>query len=253
MTAKEDYFAGGSYEKKFRYWEAPLLTTPKTIITGQKKSAVSVAISNNNSLIAIGSLDSTIEIWETNSLSRINKILAHSAPVCCLQFINNDKQLISASHDSYLKLWDVNSGEILKIYRGHTKPISSIAVSPDEKYVLSASYDHLISLYSIKDGRRIYHYKYHESPVLDIRWNALGDGFYSCDERGHIVEWNVPNKVFVEHYFETDLNIDIINSKLFLPKQKGESKDDYKLRLKKAEDFKLELIEKYYQRYLDEY
>ena len=246
MTAKEDFFVGGSYEKRFRCWNDTQPEEPMVIDTDQKKSVVSVAVSNNR-LIAAGSLDSTIELWDGNSATRTGKILAHSGPVCCLQFIDGGKKLLSASHDGYAKLWDIETTEALKVYGGHTQPISNIDIRNDEKFLLTAAYDNTIGLYNIASGDCIYRYRFHKTHVLDVKWNASGTGFYSCDKDGNIVEWEVPKKVFVDFYFAKEIQKEMTDSKLFLPKQKGESKDDYKIREQKAEKFKQGLIDKYYQ------
>lgn len=251
MTPEEDYFVGGSYEKKFRYWDAIALTTPQTIPTTQTKNVISIAISDNKKLIACGSLDQTIELWNTDSLTQRLAIKAHAKPVCCLDFVNNKQHLISASHDGFAKLWDVKTGKLVRQYSGHTKPISAIAISPNGKYLLTASYDHTISLYAIATGERIYRYMQHEAPVLDVKWTRTGDEFYACDKAGQITRWSVPKKVFVDFYFGADINSEVHSNKLFQPKRKGESKADFKARQGRADAFHQELIDTYYQKYLE--
>jgi len=253
FSADEAYVVGGSYEKKFRYWDAALPEEPKTIETDQKRNVISVALSSDNKLIAAGSLDSSIEIWETTSFTRKIKLLAHAGPVCCVKFINNNTELLSASHDGYIKRWDVATGKSLNVYAGHTQPISNIAVSPNGKYFLSASYDHTLALYAIKTGDKICDYKHHESPVIDVKWNSKGDGFFSVDEQGKVAEWIVPKKVYVDFYYGVEMDKEMQENRLFRPKEKGESKDDYKNRQEKAEQFKFKLIDKYYELYKVKY
>ncbi len=251
MTAKEDFFVGGSYEKRFRYWKDTAIETPTEINTSQKKNVVSVAISKDGKKIAAGSVDSTIELWNTDELKRTVKILAHAAPVCCLKFIDNGNYLLSASHDGYIKLWDTNTGNIIKTYKPHAQPISEIDISPNEKLVLTAAYDNTIGLYNIASGDCIYQYHFHESPVLDVQWNTKGDGFFSCDNEGNIVEWSVPKKVFADFYFSKEMDAEINGNKLFTARRKGESKSDYKTRQDRAEKFKHTLIDKYYKKYCE--
>ncbi|TAJ12102.1 WD40 repeat domain-containing protein [Marinilabiliaceae bacterium JC017] len=251
MTPAEDYFVGGSHEKKFRYWNASTLTTPQSITTSQTKSVISVAISDNHKLIACGSLDKTIELYKTDSLTQTRRIIAHAGPISCLEFVNHDKNLISASHDGYAKLWNVNTGKNIKVYSGHTKPVSAIDISPNGKYLLTASYDNSINLYMISTGDLIYHYVHHETPVLDVKWNNKGDEFYSCDKEGQIARWSVPKSLFVDFYFGADMNNDIHNNELFQPKSKGESRDAYKERQVKAEAYEQKLFDTYYQKYLE--
>ncbi len=250
MSAKEDIFIGGCFEKRFRLWKDTEIETPTEINTAQTKNVVSVAITKDGEKVAAGSVDSTIEIWDVATQKRTMKILAHNAPVCCLKFIQNGKYLLSASHDGYIKLWDANTGENINVYKPHSQPISEIDISPDEKLVLTAAYDNVIGLYNIASGDCIYQYQLHEAPVLDVQWNSKGDGFYSCDNQGNICQWVVPKNVFVDYYFSKEMNDEIANNKIFQPRKKGESKDDYKSREEKAEKLKKALIDKYYEKYM---
>ena len=247
----EKNFVASSYDKKYRYWDNTELKATKTVETGHKKSIIAVALSSDNKLVATGSLDTSVEIWEVDNDKRKHLMLAHSRPISCLKFVNNNKHIISASHDGNARLWDVETGEPVKMYLGHKQPISSISVSPDGKHVLMGSFDNTVNLFNIATGERIHNYKHHEAPVLDVIWNKEGNGFYSCDKEGNVVCWSVPQKVFVDFYFGKEIDAELTESKLLLPRKKGESKDTYKLRLARGEKLKIELQEKYYQKYLD--
>ncbi|MGQ1787766.1 MULTISPECIES: WD40 repeat domain-containing protein [unclassified Saccharicrinis] len=250
-TPGEFFFVASSYDKKYRYWDASQLKAIKTVETGHKKSIIAVAISNDNKLVATGALDSSIEIWHTDSAVRKHLMLAHSRPISCLEFVNKNNHIISASHDGNARLWDAETGEPIKMYLGHTEPISSIEVRPDGKYLLMASFDHTIGLFNIATGEKIHTYVYHEFPVLDVAWNTKGDGFYSCDKEGNIIEWSVPDKVFVDFYFGKEIGTEITASKLVLPRKKGEPKDGFKARKARAEKLKSQLRDKYYLKYLE--
>jgi len=250
FTPDEQFFVAGAFEKKYRYWHTEELTVPVTIDTYQTKNVISIAIDKDNQLVACGSYDKTIEIWEVKNHSRKLKIDAHALPVCCLSFTKDAKQLISASHDGTAKLWEVSTGKNLKTFNGHLKAISNMAISPNGHYLLTASYDHSIHLYSIQTGDLIYRYKHHETPVLDVKWNNNGTEFLSCDKDGDILSWRVDPKVFVDFYFKSELNEEIRNNPLFQPKKKNESRNDFKNRQADAETHMNKLIKNYYQKYL---
>ncbi|WP_066629580.1 WD40 repeat domain-containing protein [Labilibacter marinus] len=248
-SPREDCFVASSYAKKYRYWDATELKAIKTVDTGHKKSIISIAMSSDKKYVATGALDTSIEIWENETAIKKHLLLAHSRPVSCLQFVSGNQYLISASHDGNGRLWDVQKGESVKLYLGHTKPISAIAVSPCGKYLLMASFDNTISLFNIATGDRLHNYKHHEFPVLDVVWKNNGDGFYACDKEGVITEWSVTKQVFVDYYYAKEMDAEMVESKLFVPRKKGESKDSYKSRLARANKFKNKLTEKYYLQY----
>lgn len=251
ITTKEDFFVAGSYEKKWRYWDAKVFSSPQVFSTSQEKAVISVALSADNAYVAAGSFDHTFEIWKVDSMKPLRSIEGHADAVSCLQFINGHQQLLSASFDGYIKRWDVLTGKNLKVYSGHTKAISWLSVSADAKLLLSASYDNTISLFNMATGDRIYTYTSQPSPVMCVTWNAKGDGFFASHKDGAVVEWEVPKKVFVEFYYGKAFNADIQNNPLCGAKEKGESKEAYATRQQKAERFINDRIEVYYKQYLD--
>lgn len=250
-TPEEDFFVISSYEKKIRFWYSESEDVPTIITTSQKKSIISVAVTDNKKTIATGSLDSTIELWDVESQNRKLKILAHSQPVCCLKFIEGGKYLLSASHDGYAKLWNTKTSENIIVYKGQGQAINAISISPNGKYMLAGTWDGIICLFAIPTGDLIFKFIHHKAPVWDLCWNNTGDGFYSCDKVGELVEWSVPKAIFVNFYFSKEINEKLNASKLFAPKSKDESRNTYKERQEKADNFKQEIIDKYYLQVLD--
>ncbi len=251
ISPLEDVIVASSYNKKYYYWDANELKAIKTPETGHKKNIISVAISNNKKMVATGALDTSIEIWEVDNTKRKHLMLAHSRPISCLRFVKNDKYVLSASHDGNARLWDVATGKPKIMYIGHSLPISSMDVSLDGKYVLMASFDNSVSLFNITTGEKIYNYVYHQAPVLDVVWNSQGDGFYTCDKDGVIVEWAVPAKVFVNFYFGKEIEAQMVEKNLLLPRKKGETKDRYKARLSRADRLRIKLEDAYYPKYIE--
>ncbi|TLX74634.1 WD40 repeat domain-containing protein [Labilibacter sediminis] len=250
-TPDEDVFVGGSYGKNFRFWVPSKNAEPTEIKTSQKKSVISVAVSNNKKTIAAGSLDSTIELWDIATQTRKLKILAHDQPVGCLEFIKGGKYLLSASHDGYAKLWDAETGNNIRVFNGQAQSINAISISPDNRFLLAGTWDGFICLFAISTGDLIYKFHHHKAPVWDLTWSNKGDGFYSCDKEGELVRWTVTKELVVNYYFSEDINNELKDNRLFAPKRKQESKDDYKTRQKKAMDFKQELIDRYYKQVLE--
>ncbi len=248
-TPKEDYFVASSHGTKFLIWKKSVDEPTAEIKTTHKKKIITVAIADDHKHVATGSLDNTIEIWALDSALQTSSFEAHSRPVSCLEFIQKDNFLLSASHDGYAKLWDAKSGAYIRSFPGHAMPISSIAVHPNQMYFLTASYDKNIRLYALATGKCIKEFKYHEEPVLDVAWLKNGSGFYSCDKEGDVVEWDVPERIYVEHYFGDEIQKKLEEYTLFGPRKKGESKDDFNSRQEKVEKRRLAILEEYTEKY----
>jgi WD40 repeat protein len=190
-------------------------------------------------------------IWDAHTLKPIYVIEAHADNIMDLDFSPDSRYLASASLDNTIKIWDVKTGEIVRVLTGHEGGVSSIDFSPDGKHLISGSVDLSIRLWEASNGHVIYTYAHHDAPINCVRYNHAGDQFVSAAQDEKILIWKLTKDVFVNYYFEADITHEINESPLFLPRQNNESRDEYKARQEEAEEFKNELFDKYYQKYLD--
>lgn len=68
----------------------------------------SVAISPNGQLVAAGSLDTVVRIWDVSTGSLIERLRGHRDSVYSVAFTPDGKGLVSGSLDKTLKYWDVS-------------------------------------------------------------------------------------------------------------------------------------------------
>ena len=77
------------------------------MLTGHTDSVHAVAFSPDMQLLASGSFDDTIRIWEVNTGRLAQTLNAHSADVNGLAFSVDGKLLASVSDDMSIILWKV--------------------------------------------------------------------------------------------------------------------------------------------------
>ena len=68
----------------------------------------SVAISPNGQLVAAGSLDTVVRIWDVANGSLVERLRGHRDSVYSVAFTPDGKGLVSGSLDKTLKYWDVS-------------------------------------------------------------------------------------------------------------------------------------------------
>ena len=68
----------------------------------------SVAISPNGQLVAAGSLDTVVRIWDVTTGLLIKQLRGHRDSVYSVAFTPDGKGLVSSSLDKTLKYWDVS-------------------------------------------------------------------------------------------------------------------------------------------------
>jgi WD40 repeat protein len=109
----------------------------------------SLAFRPDGKVLASGSQDKTIRLWDVATAKSIATLKAHSGSVESVTFSPDGKTLASASDDKTIRLWDVASGKCIATLTAHSAAVTSIAFSPDGKTLASASYDATIRLWDM--------------------------------------------------------------------------------------------------------
>ncbi|MGK7892085.1 MAG: WD40 repeat domain-containing protein [Xenococcus sp. (in: cyanobacteria)] len=137
------------YEKSSSYSPENSVVDP-IILNGHKARFWSVAFSPNSDMLASGSNDRTINLWDLNQSEAEPKPInigkkEHNFWVGSVAFSPNGQKLASGSYDKSIRLWDLDRlDEEPVILRGHEQSVTSIAFYSDSKKLVSGSYDNTI-------------------------------------------------------------------------------------------------------------
>jgi WD40 repeat protein len=127
---------------------------PELIIqTGHSSTVISVAFSPDGKMVASGSLDHTIKLWDVSTGTELGSLKGDYGQILSVAFSPDGKTLASSSANYTIKLWDVWTGTEL-----HTLKLSglvqSVAFSPDGKTLASGSSDNLM-LWDVSTGSEL--------------------------------------------------------------------------------------------------
>lgn len=78
----------------------------------------------DDNILATGSYDTTIKIWDINTGECLRTLRGHTSGIRALQF--DDTKLISGSMDEKIKVWNWRTGECKSTYEGHTGGVISV-------------------------------------------------------------------------------------------------------------------------------
>jgi WD40 repeat protein len=175
--------------------------TQEFTINGSKDAAYAVTLSPDNKVLAGGSSEKIIELWELATSKKLQTLKGHKGRVYDVQFGPDGKRLVSASDDGEVIIWEVATGKILNTLRGHQERVYTAIFSPDGKMVASSSADRTIRLWDAETGKAITTLN-EKSWVYDVSFTPDSKFLVSGSKDGAIRLWNLSTSKVVKTFVE---------------------------------------------------
>ena len=162
-----------------RVWDAKTGALVGSPFKGHTNFVTSIAFSPNGELIASGSGDNSIRVWEVNRGVTRQLLAGHTGMVTSVAFCpDRTRPLIaSGSEDKTIRIWNVKTGAIEKLFKGHERRVTSVAFSPDGNHLASGSGDNTIRLWETSISASIRRFIGHTHPVTSVAFGP--DGTYT--------------------------------------------------------------------------
>ena len=162
------------------------------ILKGHTDDVTSVSFSPNGQMIASGSYDRTIRLWNPNTGRHIRTLEGHTDDVNSVSFSPDGQMIASGSRDDTIRLWNPNTGRHIRTLEGHTDDVNSVSFSPDGQMIASGSRDDTIRLWNPNTGRHIRTLKGHTRAVFSVAFSPDGQIIASGSHDRTVRLWN-PN------------------------------------------------------------
>ena len=171
----------------------------------------SMAFSPEGQILASGSADRTVKLWNLDSNVPLCTLSGHSSLIDTVAFSPDGRLLASGSWDHTIKLWDIETRELI-----HTLSdsgwIKSIAISSDGKTLFSGSADRTIKIWDLETGKVQKTLSGHSSAVHAVAIAPEGRIIASGSADKTIKLWNLNNG---EVELTLDGHSDAVNSLTF--------------------------------------
>ncbi|HUG35277.1 MAG TPA: hypothetical protein VMJ90_10950, partial [Anaerolineales bacterium] len=158
---------------------------------GHTETVTSVAFSPDGKILASGSADDNILLWDMDTSQLIGQLPGHKDDVSSLAFSPDGKILASGSADATIALWDVEELQRIAHLKEHTSYVSSVAFSPDGKILASGGYDNTIIFWDVETGQLLDQLKEQSSYVSSIAFSPDGSILASAGGDQAINVWSV--------------------------------------------------------------
>ena len=186
------YGGTGNYDIRMRYSEDG---DWRGGVTGHTAPVNSLAFKPNSYLLASGSSDNTVRIWDVgdnNNLRHVSTLRGHTAVVYSVAWSPDGRTLASGSADGTVRLWNPGNGINFAVLRGHTDQVHPVAWSPDGRILASGSHDKTIRLWNPDTHGTLRVLRGHTHWVMSLAFHPNGQTLASGSYDNSIRLWN-PN------------------------------------------------------------
>ncbi len=124
-------------------------------LIGHRERVNSVSFSPDGQMLASGSVDNTVRLWQVASQEPLGApFTGHKNEVMSVSFSPDGQTLASGSKDETVRLWSVSSHKLLGVpLIGHQDSVRSVSFSPDGQTLASGSWDKTVRLWSVSSQR----------------------------------------------------------------------------------------------------
>lgn len=168
-------------------------------LAGHSGSVTAVAVSPSSQILASGSTDRRIILWNLRSGTKLHTFegrslwnnLGHRDRINALRFTPDGSALISASDDGTIKLWDLAERTMISTLSSAEWVISAIALSADGALLVGGGANGAIELWNLQQGEFIERLWQHENRISGLVLSPNGQTLISSSWDGTLRLWDL--------------------------------------------------------------
>ncbi|EEB93619.1 hypothetical protein MPER_07693, partial [Moniliophthora perniciosa FA553] len=146
----------GSQDRLAKIWEIEYIRKGSSIVgslkllgtcKGHKRGVWTVKFGREEKVLATGSGDKTVKLWNLDDFSCVKTFEGHTNSVLRVDFLCVGMQLVSSASDGLVKIWNIASEECAATLDNHEDKVWALAISKDERTILSGAADSIVTFW----------------------------------------------------------------------------------------------------------
>ncbi|KAI9573887.1 WD40-repeat-containing domain protein [Boletus coccyginus] len=157
-------------------------TRCSSTLSGHSSHILCASFSPTGALLATGSGDTHVRLWDLNTETPSHTLVGHTGWVLSVEWDPIERKLASGGHDGHVRLWDPKSGRpIGDAMKGHSKWVTSLSwepvhINPTAPRLASSSKDGTVRIWSTSSRQLEYTLGGHTASVNVVKWGGGGQG-----------------------------------------------------------------------------
>lgn len=143
-------------------------------LEGHQRSIISLAFDPQGDMLASGSSDAAVKLWETRSGKLLRTLQGHRG-TWSLAFDPQGGMLATGGYERTVNLWQARTGKLWRTLVGHQDVVRSLAFDSQGATLTSGSDDATVKVWRVRNGKLLRTLEGHQQAVLSLAFDPHGE------------------------------------------------------------------------------
>ena len=194
LSSDRKTVALGGVGNDVHLWDADTKNFVATFKTGHENYVDTLVFSPDDKILASGSRDRRIELWDVTHQQRLSILDGHTDGIMDMAFSADGKKFASTSRDGTAHLRDLDTEKKTALVTAPNSGVNALAFSPDSSLLVSGCWNEKIQLWDANTHQHIADFIDVRQTVYHLEFSPDGKTVVTGSQGGLIQLWDVDTR-----------------------------------------------------------